>query len=130
MARKKKDNGSIFLVVIIVILVLIAIATPIVLLAGYIYKNFKSSKVKSTLEGNESDFWLNDAEKNSFKTRFNEFSQVSQLIEDANQKGENEGVSRNQDGQFSARSKLGKEIRSVLETNIPKKEMLGDFLQC
>ena len=71
-----------------------------------------------------ADFWLNSDEKVQFKKQLESLRVVRDVIERANQKGIEAGISKNQDGCFSARSKVGKEIRATLEKYEPIKRSL------
>lgn len=129
MARKKKDDaGAIIILIAIAVLILIALATPIVLIIGYMYNKVKASDIKKRISGTMSDFWLNQSEKNKFNEKVNQLVQVNDIIEKANEKGTNAGISRNKDGSFSARTNLGKEIRATLEKYEPVKSSLSNYL--
>lgn len=129
MAKKKKDDeGGIIILIVIAVLILIALATPIVLIIGYIYNKVKALEIKKRISGTMSDFWLNKSEKDEFKEKMNQFIQVDDIIEKANEKGTKAGISRNKDGSFSARSNLGKEIRATLEKYEPIKSSLSNNL--
>ena len=67
----------------------------------------------------------NDEEKKSFKESYSKYSKVYNIIEQANKKGISAGISRNKDGSFSARSKIGKEIRDIKQKYIPIKNSLA-----
>jgi hypothetical protein len=129
MARKKKgDAGGIIFLLAIAVLILIALATPIVLIFGYMYNKVKAGEIKKRISGTMSDFWFNKSEKDEFKEKVNQLIQVNGIIEKANEKGTNAGITRNKDGSFSARSNLGKEIRATLEKYEPVKSSLGNYL--
>jgi len=133
--RKKKEDGLfegliVLLVVIVAVvvftLIVVAIATPFVLVLGYLYNASMAESLREKLkELNKtriSDFWLDDEEKKAYKEKLLEIEQkekeleeINELIEDTNRRGDEAGVSRNLDGSFSARSKLGKELRKALE---------------
>jgi len=130
--RKKKSEdefGALIVLVvflIIIALVVVAIATPFVLVLGYIYNASMAESLREKLkELNKrkiSDFWLNEEEKKTYKEKLVEIEQkereledINKLIEDTNRKGDEAGISRNLDGSFSARSKLGKELRRALK---------------
>ncbi len=130
MARRKKDDAAgITLLIVFAVLILIAIATPIVILAGYAYNLIKGNAIKKNLRGNLSDFWLNSNEKIYFKEKFNDLAQVNKIIDDANKKGEDEGINRNQDGSFSARSNLGKELKNIIARHEPIQQSLREEIQ-
>jgi hypothetical protein len=129
MARKKKgDSGSIIFFIVIVVLVAIALATPIALIIGYLYNKINAGRIKKYISGNMSDFWLDDQEKIEFKDKLKHLVKADKIIDQANQKGIDEGVSRNKDGSFSAKSKIGKEIRAALEKYEPIKDSLSEYL--
>jgi hypothetical protein len=129
MARKKKgDAGGVIILIVIAVLILIALGTPIVLIVGYMYNKAKAGEIKKRISGTMSDFWLNKREKDEFKEKVNLLFHVDDIIEKANEKGTNAGISRNKDGSFSARSNLGKEIRATLKKYEPVKSSLSNYL--
>lgn len=125
MARKKKDDaGGVIILIIIVVLVVIALATPVVIFIGYLYNKIKEIEVRKNLTGTMTDFWLEDNEKLDFKEKFSQLSQVDKIIQQANNEGDKARISRNQDGTFSARSKLGKELKGIISKYEPIKSNL------
>jgi len=127
MAKRKQNSvGNIFIFIIIVVLILIALAAPIVLIIGYLYNKINADKIKTNLSGTQSDFWLDEEEKKDFKEKVNQLIHVNGIIEKANQRGIKAGISRNQDGSFSARSNLGKEILATFAEYEPIKSSLID----
>lgn len=137
MARKKKggSDGSMGLMVlaitiaiIIATLILISIATPIVLIFGYMYNKVKAGYIKNRISGTMSDFWLDNSEKEEFKEKINQLTQTNNIIEKATEKAMNAELSLNKDGSFSARSKIGKETRATLEKYEPIKNSLSNYL--
>jgi len=133
MARRKKDKKDnavgIALLIVFAVLILIAIATPIIIISGYAYNFIKGNSIKKYLRGDISDFWLNSSEKINFKKKVNNFYKVNKIIDDANKKGEDEGISRNQDGSFSARSNLGKELKNIIARHEPIQQSLREEIQ-
>jgi len=75
-----------------------------------------------------SDFWLGKQEKDEFKEKAVMLNKVTDIINEANQKGLKAGISQNKDGSFSARSNIGKEIRNTLEKYEPIKTSLNNDL--
>ncbi len=131
MARKKKNDagGIIILIAVFIVLVVIAIATPVVIIIGYLYNKIKESEIRENLTGTMADFWLTDGEKRDFKEKVSKLSQVKQVIQQANNKGEQAGINKNQDGTFSARSKVGKELKATISKYEPIKFNLIEYLQ-
>lgn len=120
MTRKRKkddDDLSIFVIIFFALLVLLVIATPFVLVGGYFYYKIKIKNKYSELNGNKSDFWLSQIDKNKFQQLDETLNNAYIEIENAHLKGSHEGVTKNQDGRFSVRSKLGKELREIIERN-------------
>ncbi|RBP52976.1 hypothetical protein [Arenicella xantha] len=132
MTAKKGDSAliiaAIFIVALVFLVSMIAVATPIVLLIVLSYYTYKSDSVKRTLAGDMSDFWLNESEKSEYKQTLTEYQHADHLIQEANSLGKSEGVSRNKDGTFSARSKLGKKLRSTIERYQPNRTASLDYL--
>jgi hypothetical protein len=108
------------------ILLVLPIVVPIVLIIGYMYNKVKASQKR--ISGTMSDFWLNKSEKDAFKEKSKQLIQANSIIEKANIRGSIAGISRNTDGSFSARSNLGKEIRTTLEEYEPVYRSLSNDL--
>ena len=119
--KKKNDSGGMIFFIIFIALIIIAIATPLVLLIGYVYNTIRFRYTKKRISGNMSDFWLGKQEKDEFKEKAVMLNKVTDIINEANQKGLKAGISQNKDGSFSARSNIGKEIRNTLEKYEPIK---------
>ena len=125
---KQKDKGSglllllgILFFALIYLVSFSMVVLPIVLLIGYFYYSFKSNTIKKTIHGEMSDFWLSENEKDNFKTLSYQLEETSEIIQAYKQKGIVAELSINKDGSFSQRSKLGKEIHSILTTYEPIK---------
>lgn len=87
---------------------------PLLILGGWLYC-FKFVKISpyGYVHGVIYDFWLSPEEKTVFKDYASRFVDAEDLLEKAWQKGG--GLSRNQDGAFNARSKLGKQLNAFIE---------------
>jgi len=130
MARGRKGGGgNIILMIVMVVLLVVAAITPIILIVGYIYYLFKLNGVKKYLSNSVSDFWLDDEEKKLFLDHTKNLALADKTIEKAKNKGIKAGVSLNMDGSFSARSNIGKEIRSTLEQYEPIRAQLSCELE-
>lgn len=118
---KKKDNaaGGIIIVIFVAILITISLLTPIVIIGGYLISSIRASIIKRRLSGDICDFWLNRDEKKQYINYYNEFCKIDKIIRDAINRGNEKGISVNKDGSFSSRSNLGKEINSIISTNLP-----------
>ncbi|MFZ4439529.1 MAG: hypothetical protein ACOYOS_13955 [Syntrophales bacterium] len=129
MARRRRGSaGNPILMVVMVILTIVAVIIPIVLIAGYGYYRFKFSGVKKFLSNSVSDFWLDDDEKKTFHETNKQLILTQKYITKATDKGMKAGISLNMDGSFSARSNIGKEVRSIIEQNQPIRDQLSDLL--
>lgn len=133
MAKDKNENiiSKIFAVIIflIVLCIMLCIALlPFVLLIGVFVYRFQFINYRKNLNNDLSDFWLGHEEKNEFKTKMTELANCMAKINNAESKGNEAGISRNNDGQFSARSNLGKEIRQIFNTCLPIKNELAKRL--
>jgi len=113
--RKKSKDGNTWTVLLLLVIVLLAYITPAVLLIGWFFNQIKIRKTKSALKGNYSDFWLDNEEKQTFVTLGNELLHAIQKVKEAEHVAIANKISRNKDGSFSARSKIGKEVRAVIE---------------
>ncbi len=115
MANRKKeseDRGNIVFLIFLIFVTLIIVITPVVLLWGwlknlFIYNRNYRHKLKRC-------FWLDDKQKENFKILANNLDYAIAEVKRANVIGDNEGLVRNNDGQFSARSYRGKEIREII----------------
>lgn len=129
MARGRRGGaGNPVLMVVVIVLTIVAVIAPIALIIGYGYYRYKFNGIKKFLANSVSDFWLDDEEKKIFKETNKKLALAEKNIAKANDKGIKAGISLNVDGSFSARSNLGKEIRSALEQYQPEREQLSDLL--
>lgn len=133
MAKKESENiiSKIFAIIVVLIVLCVALCIallPFVLLIGTFVYRFQFIKYRKILNNDLSDFWLNHEEKNEFKTKMAELASCIAEINNAERNGIEKGISRNNDGQFSARSNLGKEIRQIFNTCIPIKNELAKRL--
>lgn len=128
MAKKKKEDSSLgaLFVFLPLLLFLIAVATPVVFVLGYVYNSLRTFFIRTTLSGTMSDFWLNKEEKKDYYEILKKLVYVNDIINAANDKAHAHKVSKNKDGQFSARSKVGKEVQATLQEYIPKQNSLYD----
>ena len=120
MARKKDNDlagGALMIIIFVLVFVAMFIAaiTPIIIIFGFLINYGRSEEIKKEIKGDYSDFWLSDDEKCDFKNTHKEYSNVKDIIVNANNRAINAGVTRNQDGRYSARSKVGKEVRAIFE---------------
>lgn len=129
MARKKNNDGDAIVVgVLLLVAFLFLLATPLILLITYLYNVMKTEDIRKNLKGTVSDFWLSSSEKRDFKQTYGDASKTRRLIDQANTKGDQTGISRNKDGTFSARSKLGKELKAFINHHEPILDRLEDAL--
>lgn len=121
MARRKNDNsaagGILYLAIIVLVYVamIIAAIVPVMFIFGFLTNYGKVEQDKKNIVGEPSDFWLSDEEKKEFEDVYSDYSRVEDIITSANNKAIKANISKNKDGQFSARSKIGKEVRAVFE---------------
>jgi hypothetical protein len=102
---------------------------PLALLIGTIYYGSKFHRIKSQVNNDFNDFWLNKEEIEEFRAKYSRLEQCVEIINDAEQRGNDEGISRNMDGTFSCRSNLGKEIHQIFGKYKPLKNTLTQQLQ-
>lgn len=130
MARKKNNDGDAIVVgVLLLVGFLFLLATPLILLSAYLYNVMKSEETRKNLKGTVGDFWLSASERRDFKKTFGDASTTRRLIDQANARGNHAGISRNKDGTFSARSKLGKELKAFINRHEPILDQLDDTLR-
>ena len=128
MARGRKGGVNSVLTVVVIVVTIVALIAPIALVVGYVYYRYKLKSIKNGLVNSVSDFWLDDEEKKVFKETNKKLALAEKNIAKAKDKGTKSGILLNVDGTFSARSNLGKEIRSVLAQYQPERDQLSDFL--
>ncbi len=114
---RKQDSSSATLIILQVAVALVVVITPIILLLGSLFFGLKRRGYTKYVQGNLSDFWLDDDEKQEFKEVSKILDDAHNAIADAKTTGRIKNVSVNKDGSFSARSKLGKELREIIEEN-------------
>lgn len=75
-------------------------------------------KIKySRLNKTKSDFWLDVNDKNEYLRLSKQLDEAITKKVDAKRKAQNEGVSVNLDGRFSAKSYVGKEMQQIIDEN-------------
>lgn len=117
MAKKKNDNGGGYLMLLILLLGLAVIATPLVMVLGTLFSVFAYLKIKNSIKGDYSDFWLTSSEKSDFRTVAVGLVEAIENIEKAVEIGDKEGIAHNKDGSFSLKGNRGKEIQGIINTN-------------
>ncbi|WP_020558507.1 hypothetical protein [Thiofilum flexile] len=80
-----------------------------------LFYHSKIKKFKKDISGNKSDFWLSIDEKNNFKNTHKEYSNTKDIIDNAHNRAVAAGVMKNKDGNYSAKSKIGKEVIAILD---------------
>lgn len=119
MARKKE--GNIFVQIFIMLLALLIFAiivtiviSPIIFIGVCLYYKAKIKKYMP-IPQNTSDFWLNENEKQNFIEKHQTLTQAFQNIQIATNHGIEQGISKNKDGSFSRRSRIGKQVAMVID---------------
>ena len=128
MGRKKKneEEGSWLLLLVFAILLL----APIALLVARIYFGKKLKEVGIRVANGEHCLELSHDEAIELRYKRSELQRVQRLLRAAMQRGADANLSVNKDGNFSARSHLGKSIRAVLEKHEPLKgALMADIRQ-
>ena len=126
MAKSSKNSDQILgaIVVFLVIIVILAIyigtfLVPIILFLGSIIYYSKETTLKESINGEVSDYWLSDKEKKELRKNTKQKEKAEKLLTEAYEKGQEANLSKNKDGSFSKRSKLGKEINKIEEKQKP-----------
>lgn len=119
MAKKGNDDGTgCFVIAGIVILLILLPLIPIIFGVITIINWFKLRKKKKIYPNKTaSDFWLNEEEKKHFKEMSENIPIAFRNVMNAKNAGEEENISKNQNGSFSNRSNRGKEINSIINEN-------------
>lgn len=104
----------------LVFLAIIALTAPLYFLIRSFYYKYKIKKKYSSLNGNYKDFWISEADKKEFVDSTIKKNEALLKIKKANKIGEEEDISINMDGRFSRRSRLGKQLRRLIEENEDK----------
>ena len=121
--KKKEDSGcaGILLLILLALLVLAIglslVAIPIVAVGGAIYYFFPFWKKRKKIKGTLSDFWLNEYEKERFRTAYNKVVEARSNINKANRIGDEEGIPRKKDGTFVLRGRRAKELQNFINSN-------------
>jgi len=87
---------------------------PLLFIFRAMYADRQASKIKDTINGSYSDFWLNEEEKKDYTRVLSDYKEAQLICEEARLKGYKARLNHNNDGSFSRRSKLGKELNEVL----------------
>lgn len=111
----KKNKGSNAGCLLLIIFIVSIIFTPILLFLGTIISFLQLQSIAKRLAGTLSDFWLNDVEQAQYENYINKIAGINSNIDTLVNEGNNAGISKNNDGSFSRRSNLGKEIQGKLE---------------
>ena len=123
--RKKNEEGSLLLMIVVAVL----LAAPIALLAGRLFFVGKVRAVRQRLENGERCFDLSEDELTELRYKKTELHRVQNVIRAAMRRGTEANLSVNKDGSFSARSNLGKSIRTILEKNEPLQVALAEDVE-
>lgn len=120
MAKKKDDDdaivGTFILGAIFLAVMFISSVAPLIYLGIIIYYRSQLKGVLKNLQGNNSDFWFDNATKNEISQHFHLITQYKNAIDNCNHQGSN--LSRRQDGAFDERSNLGKSLnKQISDTN-------------
>lgn len=131
MARKKSNSSPLVTLFIFIIIAVIAfvVLTPIVLIAGFLKNQYQAVRLRSAIVSRKGKVWLDKYERQEFIEKVRTLQATEQKIGEAESRGEQGAVSRNRDGSFSARSKLGKELREIMDQSLPLQQCLLEELQ-
>lgn len=125
--RKRKEEQSAWLTMIAIIVVVAAIAFPIYLIYSY-FNAKKNTKLLPSLKRNPSDFWLSNKEKQTFIHLYQQKKQYATSIKSAHNLALQHNISINKDGNYSIRSKVGKQVRQLLDELTPLHEKTASEL--
>lgn len=138
MARKSKQPSGfemLGMLLLVVIVFVLSVGTPIILFICAVWKLAEYYQQKSEIKSFNIDntnpivyesksFWLNENEKEEFKSKSKEHEEIEDVIWELKDKGEKMGIQRNVDGTFSKRSYEGK----ALQESIDNKEWQSKYL--
>lgn len=119
--KKKDEEGSLLLALVVAVLLL----APIALMAARFYFAGKVRQTQQRLAAGERCLDLSEDERLELRRKKTELQRARGLVRAAMQRGADANLAVNKDGSFSARSKLGKSIRAVLEKYVPLSEALA-----
>ena len=125
--RKKEEEQPAWLTMIALILAIAAIAFPIYLIYSY-FNAKKNTRLLPSLKNNPSDFWLSDKEKQLFINLYQQEKHYAKSIKSTHNLALQHNVSINKDGNYSIRSKVGKQVRQLLEELTPLHEQTASKL--
>lgn len=129
MAKKSKQEGSGAggLAGLVLIGALIAaIILPFFLGVKYCVHWYQAYRVRKGIKADPKSWWITDAEAHDYKQRYAakkaafdrnmvEYEHLALLIGEQHQRAEDASIPSNQDGSYSRRSNLGKEIQDKIE---------------
>lgn len=125
MAKKKSSENNEDYLIIFLFFVIAVIIAPLAILLYAVY--LKSKKLEDFLNEN-NNVWLSLEEKQEFVENYQIYSETVRMINWAHHLAEQHHVSINQDGSYSRRSKIGKEINAILEREEPIHDSLKQRL--
>jgi hypothetical protein len=129
MARSKGGGlTNILLLLAIGAVLILTFILPFILVGGYFYNKVKLAQYNKCVFRGKSDFWLDQKEKAIFRSKAKDLSDIQREIDFLHQKGIDAGVSVNNDGRFSSRSTLGKQINAELAELLPERAKINEFL--
>ncbi|WP_419225227.1 hypothetical protein [Acinetobacter sp. A2] len=129
MARRKKNDQSggaaILYFGFILVLFVVSVSPIFILLYGlfFILKfYFKYQKINK----NYSDFWLDEEEKQQFLRSYESWIVYDDEIEELHSLARRNRVSINANGNFSRKSKVGKQVQDRLDDIVPEWQSLKE----
>jgi len=126
MASRKKggsDSGAIIMVIALVVLLAIAVVTPYVILICAIFFGVIANRKIKVVQRN-GGFHVPDSSRQELDDLYYKVNELGHLIDKEHSKASKNNVSKNKDGSYSLRSKVGKEISASLSTLEPEMEAL------
>jgi hypothetical protein len=126
MASGKKGGsgaGGIFLFIALAVLLAITIITPYLMLICALFYGVIANREIKVVQRN-GGFYVPNSSRQELDGFYYRINELDHLIDKEHSKAINNNVSKNKDGSYSLRSKVGKEINASLSTLEPEMEAL------
>ena len=133
MARKSETPATKILNLLIGLAVLTMVVAALLLPLYLIYQTVAESlpvrRIRRTLRGDATDFWLDEEESKSFKEGSVRMDELRRKIRLEEERAHENDIGRNNDGSFTRRSYLGKEIQENIEFYESQREELSSAIR-
>ncbi len=113
-ATKAGEGIGVVLAVVVFLGAVILAILPFYFIVSWVKSKGQVKEILSKNAGSK-DYWLTPSERERYKTLNKKGLEAKRDKENAISIADKEGITKNQDGKYSTRSKAGKEARSIIE---------------